>query len=285
MNLTWGYDYLDMNYDLHSHSWYSDGELSPVELVELAVQQQVDVLALTDHDSVSGIDEAQQAANDKKIKLIHGIEFSVTWNEQLLHVVGLNIDTNNQFLNQGIKLNQQRRHLRAEKMFEKLEKHDIHLREQMKDIVYSKAVPTRPHFAQALIQQGKVQDFRRAFKQYLARGKIAYVPMQWATLEECVSWITNAGGIAVLAHPIRYDFTTTKLKKLLADLKQVGAQAMEVVSGNANPQQITTMARLANEFELHASIGSDFHSPKTSWAMLGKSKPLPKEVRPVWELF
>lgn len=278
-----------MNYDLHSHSWYSDGELSPTQLIDLAIQQKVDVLALTDHDSISGLQEAQNAvtnqATNTVIKLIHGIELSATWNNQLLHIVGLNIDLENPILNAGIQQNQQRRQQRAEQMFEKLEKHDIYLREQMNDIVYSEAVPTRPHFAQALIQIGKVKDMRRAFKQYLGRGKIAYVPMQWATLEECVNWIVDAGGIAVLAHPVRYDFTTTKLKKLLVDLKQMGGQAMEVVSGNSNPQQIAIMARLANEFELHASIGSDFHSPKTSWAMLGKSRLLPKEVTPVWQLF
>ena len=273
-----------MNYDLHSHSWYSDGELSPTELIELAVQKQVDVLALTDHDSVSGLEEAQEAANAHALQLIHGIEFSVTWNDQLLHVVGLNIDINNQTLNAGIQKNQRRRRERAEKMFEKFEHHDIHLREPLANIVHPDAVPTRPHFAQALIETGNSKDMRRAFKQYLRRGKMGYVPMQWATLEECADWITQAGGIMVLAHPVRYDFTTTKLKRLLTDLKQVGGQAMEVVSGSSNPQQIATMARLANEFELYASIGSDFHSPKTSWAMLGQSNPLPKDVTPVWQL-
>lgn len=274
-----------MNYDLHCHSWFSDGELSPTQLIDFAVKQQVDVLALTDHDSVSGLYEAQQAADGQSLDLIYGVEFSVTWNDQLLHMVGLQVDIENADLLAGIEQNQQRRRQRAEKMFAKFEQHDIDLRESMQEIVYKEAVPTRPHFAQALIKQGLAKDLRRAFRKYLSRGKMAYVPMHWATLEECVSWINSAGGIAVLAHPIRYGFTTTKLRKLLVDFKQAGGQAMEVVSGNVNPQQISHMARLVEEFDLYASVGSDFHSPKTSWAMLGKNKSLPKNVKPVWDLF
>ena len=189
-----------MKYDLHSQSYYSDGSLSPADVIELALEREVTHLALTDHDTVNGLSEAALAVKDKDIELINGVEFSCSWENQLLHVVGLNIDPTNKELLNCIEQNRTRRLDRAESMHEDFEQHDIDLRDGVAKQLKGSSVPTRPHFAQALVEQGYAKDKKQAFKRYLVRGKPGYIPMSWASLEEVGHAIKSAGGVAVLAH-------------------------------------------------------------------------------------
>jgi len=275
-----------MKYDLHSHSHFSDGSLSPTELVNLAVEYDITHLALTDHDTVNGLAEAQKAAQDLPIELINGVEFSCTWENQLLHIVGLDIDPSNQLLLSNIEQNRLRRLDRAESMIEDFEQHDISLRDEVaKQLVGVGAVPTRPHFAQALINLGYAKDKKQAFKRYLVKGKPGYIPMKWASLDEVGHAIRAAGGMAVLAHPMRYKFTRTKLIRLIAEMIPAGIQGIEVSTGTTDKQQAAMLTELARQFKLFASMGSDFHSPGQPWARLGCAEPLSKDVTPVWSLF
>lgn len=275
-----------MKYDLHSHSYYSDGTLSPTELVQLAAKYEITHLALTDHDTVAGLHEAQKAAKDLPIELINGIEFSCTWENQLLHVTGLNIDPNNPILLENIERNRVRRLDRAESMYEDFEQHDIFLRDDvLKQLKGCSAVPTRPHFAQALVELGYAKDKKQAFKRYLVRGKPGYIPMKWASLEDIGYAIKSAGGVAVLAHPNRYKFTRAKLIRLISEMIPVGINGIEVSTGTTDRQQVSMLGQLAQQFKLLASIGSDFHGIGQPWASLGCAKPLNKELTPVWVQF
>ncbi len=274
-----------MKVDLHCHSNFSDGTLSPTELVTLAYHSGITDLALTDHDTLDGLAEAQSAATQRGITLINGIELSCTWENQLIHIVGLNIDPTNKALRSGVKNNKRRRLERAEAMFEDFEQHDIFLRESVASLLRERSVPTRPHFAQALVNQGYAKDKKQAFKRYLVRGKPGYIPMIWPDLEQIGGWIKAAGGIGVLAHPNRYKLTRTKLSRLISDMIKAGIEGMEVSTSTTDKQQLAMLADLAKQFGLCASLGSDFHSTDQPWARLGSAQDLAQELTPVWSKF
>lgn len=274
-----------MKFDLHCHSYYSDGTLSPTQLLEYAKEREITHLALTDHDTLDGLAEAQIAANEYDIELINGLELSCTWENQLLHVVGLNVDPSNKELRKGVKENQQRRLERAESMFEDFEQHDIFLRESVAQQIQNRGVPTRPHFAQALVEAGYAKDKKQAFKRYLVRGKPGYIPMVWPGLDDIGKWITSAGGIAVLAHPNRYKFTRTKLSRLISEMIPQGITGMEVSTSTTDKSQSKMLGDLATQFGLSSSIGSDFHSMDQPWARLGCAEELSKDLTPVWAKF
>lgn len=274
-----------MKFDLHCHSYYSDGTLSPTQLIEHAKEREISHLALTDHDTLDGLNEAQKAAQDNGIELINGIELSCTWENQLLHVVGLNIDPTNKVLRLGVKQNQQRRLDRAESMFEDFEQHDIFLRESVALQIENRGVPTRPHFAQALVEAGYAKDKKQAFKRYLVRGKPGFIPMVWPSIDDIGKWITDAGGVAVLAHPNRYKFTRTKLSRLISEMIPAGITGIEVSTSTTDKQQSKMLGDLATQFELLSSIGSDFHSMDQPWARLGCAEELSKDLTPVWTNF
>lgn len=274
-----------MKFDLHCHSYFSDGTLSPTQVLELAKEREITHLALTDHDTLDGLAEAQIAANECGVELINGLELSCTWENQLLHIVGLNVDPTNKELRRGVKENQQRRSDRAESMFEDFEQHDIFLRESVAEQIQNRGVPTRPHFAQALVEAGYAKDKKQAFKRYLVRGKPGYIPMVWPGLDDIGKWITSAGGVAVLAHPNRYKFTRTKLSRLISEMIPLGVTAMEVSTSTTDKQQSKMLGDLATQFGLSSSIGSDFHSMDQPWARLGCAEELSKELTPVWAKF
>ncbi len=274
-----------MKVDLHCHSYFSDGSLSPTELVRTAHEHGITHLALTDHDTVDGLAEARKAANDVGLCLINGVEFSCTWEKQLLHVVGLDIDPTNNALRAGVTINKQFRADRAEAMFEDLEQHNIDIRESVLAQLCDRGVPTRPHFAQALVEHGYAKDKKQAFKRYLVRGKPGYIPMEWPSLEDVGGWITQAGGVAVLAHPNRYKFTRTKLSRLIVEMVPAGVCGIEVSTSTTDKQQTAMLGQLSLQFGLLASIGSDFHSPDQPWARLGSAEDLSKELKPVWANF
>jgi len=274
-----------MKYDLHSHSHFSDGALSPKDLLSAAVERGITHFALTDHDTVSGLSEAQKAAVDLPIELINGVELSCTWEKQLIHIVALNLNPDDELLRQGIAQNRQRRMSRAESMFEDFEQHEIYLRESVAEQTQSRGVPTRPHFAHALVEQGYAKDKKQAFKRYLVRGKPGYIPMRWPSVQEIGSWVENAGGVAVLAHPMRYNLTRTKLIRLIGEMKAAAISGIEVSTPSTDKQQMELLGQLCKQFNLLASIGSDFHSYDQTWARLGSARALPKELTPVWTRF
>jgi hypothetical protein len=270
-------------YDLHTHSTASDGELSPSALVERASQQGVTHLALTDHDGTEGIAEAKHKAQAAGIQLIPGVEISVSWHGATVHIVGLNLDIENTVLQKGLSDLRQYRQTRAEKIATKLEKAGYPGALQGASEYASKTMLGRVHFARFLIDRGHAKDMKDVFKRFLVRNKPGYVSGEWATLAEAVEWINAAGGQAVIAHPARYKMTATKRRKLLKEFKALGGVGLEVSSGNQHPDEVRTMAKLAQEFELLASCGSDFHSPDNAWTELGKMTSMPPFVTPIWE--
>ena len=279
MNAYWS------GFDLHSHSTCSDGRLSPTELVQLAASEGVHTLSLTDHDTVQGIPEARQAAEAAGIGLIAGVEISTTWSGCNVHIVGLNLDINNPVLVEGLQEQQAARQKRAEIIAEKLSSLGVENFLQKAEAVAKGAELGRPHFAQVLVDEGIVETMPEAFKKYLGAGKKGDVKSLWPTVEKAVEWIKAAGGVAVVAHPLHYKMTNMKRRALLKAFKDAGGEAMEVVSGGQQSRDQTSyMAQLAKEYELAASVGSDFHFP-TQWQKPGKTNHLPETVNPVWMLW
>ncbi len=274
-----------MTYDLHCHSHFSDGDLSPTDLVNLAFDNGVTHLALTDHDTLDGIPEAKRVADSVGIELINGIELSCTWNKQLVHVVGLNVTPSSPALMSAVQENKQRRRERAEAMYEDLEQHGIDVRDAVTQLIGAHGVPTRPHFADALVSAGYAKDKKQAFKRFLIKGKPGYIPMLWPDLNQIGHAITHADGVAVLAHPMRYKLTRTKLSWLIKDMVEAGINGIEVCTASTDKQQVAMLSDLAQKFRLLASTGSDFHSPNQPWAKLGRVDPLPSLLTPVWEAF
>jgi len=274
-----------MNYDLHSHSTASDGSLSPSQLVELAKDSGVDYLALTDHDGVDGINEAQIAATNNGLNLIPGIELSVSYQNKTIHIVGLQLDIEHQALCKGIVKLQNYRLWRAEEIARRLQKVGIeNALDGAREFAHGKMIG-RMHFAHFLIKNGYAKDTRAVFKKYLVKNKPGHIHGEWASLEEAMEWIIGAGGVAVIAHPARYNLKRNKLKKLINEFKELGGKGIEVVSATHSTNDINTMAYHANEFNLYASVGSDFHDPKVTWNQMGKLPPLPERCKPIWNLW
>ena len=272
-----------MRYDLHTHSTASDGSLSPSALVMRAQQRGITHLALTDHDGTEGISEAMESARGQNISLIPGVEISVSWQNATVHIVGLQIDTTNSHLQQGLADLRDYRRERARSIASKLEKAGIPGAYEGASQYASETMLGRVHFARFLVDKGYAKDIKDVFKRFLVRNKPGYVAGEWASLCDALSWIHTAGGQAVIAHPARYKMTNTKRRKLLAEFKSLGGVGLEVSSGNQHPEEVKAMARLAAEFELLASCGSDFHSPDNGWNDLGQMTELPVSVTPIWQ--
>ena len=272
-----------MKRDLHSHTHHSDGSLSPRELVIRAHNQQLDQLAITDHDTVAGLGEAyaQQELQPRPLTIIPGIELSVGWRGFDIHIVGLNIRWRDPQLAERIHLQQQARLQRAQQIAEKLTLLGLPNSYDHARKLAGKGQITRAHFARALVANGHVASFEMAFRRYLGKGKRAHVVPQWITLEQAVTWITAANGVAVLAHPSRYGLTGKWLRRLLVQFKAAGGQAMEVVYPNLSPSWRQQLLSYASEYDLLASAGSDFHRPNR-WSELGRHLSLPLDLIPVW---
>lgn len=272
-----------MIFDLHSHTLASDGALTPLELLQRAVEKGVGALAITDHDTIDAYRELP--AKPDNIELIAGIEFSTQWQNNGVHVLGLNIDLHSDAIISGAEFQSGARLTRAEIIGEKLAKKGIEDAFAGAKNLANGSYIGRPHFARYLIDIGKVSDIQAAFKKYLGAGKAGDVKQHWADLAQIIEWIRGAGGIAVLAHPLKYKLTSTKLKRLLDDFQQAGGQGVEVVSGRQLPYQTQYMAQVCEQKNLLASCGSDFHRPSKHWAELGAFPCLPDNVTPVWDQF
>lgn len=273
---------MTLHYDLHSHSQASDGSLTATELVARALAAQIDVLALTDHDSVDGLAEARAAAVGTPLQLVAGVEISVTWKTQTVHIVGLNVDPENAQFRAGLDSLQGFRNWRAEEIGRRLDKAGIPDAYAGARRFASGRIISRTHFAHYLVEQGRARTLRDVFKKFLVNNKPGFVSGEWASLEQALSWIQAAGGEAVVAHPARYKLTPTKLRRLLTEFKDAGGAAIEVVSGSHSTDDMHRMAGVAHSLELRASRGSDYHGPENPWVELGRIPMLPVCCVPVW---
>lgn len=271
------------NIDLHCHSNISDGLLSPAELAARAKANGVDIWALTDHDEVRGIQEARQAAADMNLKYVPGVEISVTWAEQTVHVVGLHIDETSESLICGLADTRAGREQRAREIAEQLALVGVpNAFEGALKFVGNPDLMSRTHFARYILELGLCADIGEVFRNYLIEGKPGFVPHRWATLQQAVGWIHSAGGIAVIAHPGRYKYSDLAFGEFFGEFKQLGGTAIEVVTGSHTVDQYSQYAKVANYYGFLGSRGSDFHGPGESRVELGALPPLPDNVKPVW---
>lgn len=271
-----------LHYDLHSHSTASDGTLAPAELVRRAHAQGVDVLALTDHDVTDGIAEAAETARQLGLRLVPGVEISITWKGATIHIVGLNIDPAHEGLQAGLAALRATRTVRGEEIARRLAKHGIEGALQGAQAYANGQILSRTHFARFLVEQGHAKDMRQVFKRFLVHNKPGHVAGEWASLEDAVGWIRAAGGQAVIAHPARYRITASRLRKFIEEFKDCGGAGIEVVSGSHSAGDVQGMLQHAKRFELLASCGSDYHGPEQPWVELGRLTPLPEGCTPVW---
>ncbi|CDG82011.1 3',5'-nucleoside bisphosphate phosphatase [Janthinobacterium agaricidamnosum] len=269
--------------DLHCHSNISDGLLAPAAVAAYARKAGVDVWALTDHDEVSGIARARSAALELGMRFVAGVEISITWAGQTVHIVGLNIDENHPGLLQGLASTRSGRDARGREIAAQLERAGIPgAYEGALKFVGNPDLMSRTHFARYIVDSGKCANIPEVFRKYLSEGKPGYVAHRWATLADAVGWIRGAGGLAVIAHPGRYHFSATAQGVLFDEFKQLGGVAIEVVTGSHTPDQYPEYARLANDYGFLASRGSDFHAPGESRVDFAMLPPLPANVRPIW---
>jgi len=272
-----------LNIDLHCHSTASDGLLKPEELVARAAANGVEILALTDHDGVSGLAEARARAESEGVRFVDGVEISVTWEGTTVHIVGLQIDPQDPVLLSGLESIREGRATRAEKMGEALAAAGVpDSLAGAKTYAENPSLISRSHFARHLVKTGCAPDVKSVFQRYLVKGKPGFVPHQWASLGDAVSWIRASGGIAVVAHPGRYHFSKPELHAFLAEFRDSGGAGIEVVTGSHSPEQYFEFARIAREFGLTASRGSDYHGKGESRADLGALPRLPDDLKPVW---
>ncbi|MGF1737193.1 RNase RNM [Photobacterium satsumensis] len=273
-----------MLFDLHSHTTASDGRLSPEELVSRAVERRVDVLAITDHDTVAGLAAAEQAIEAKNLPLtlIKGIEISTLWQNFDIHIVGLNIDPEHPAMVRLIEEQAQRRADRAALMGERLEKNRMPGALEGAKAIANGATLTRSHFAQWIVEQGYAKTMQAVFKKFLTRNNPGYVPPNWCSMAEAVEAIHQAGGQAVLAHPGRYNMTAKWQKRMLTAFVEAKGDAMEVSQPQQSPQERRLLGDYSIDYKLLASQGSDFHYA-SPWTELGRNLWLPKGVTEVWQ--
>ena len=270
------------NPDLHSHSTVSDGTLAPAAVVARAVRRGVTALALTDHDDTGGLAEAAAAAAEHGLQFVNGVEISVTWREQTIHVVGLGINPENSRLQAGLEVTRAGRSARAQQMATAFDALGIEgTFEGAQSFAKNPRMIGRTHFARHLCATGKVKNVKDAFRRWLGAGRPCNVELQWASLGDAVSWINCSGGLAVIAHPGRYVLDSAQLRALLAEFRGLGGAAIEVITGSHQTHQHAAFAKYAADFGLAASVGSDFHSPHES-RDLGGLPVLPQGCDPVW---
>ncbi|PSV28972.1 MULTISPECIES: PHP domain-containing protein [unclassified Photobacterium] len=272
-----------MLFDLHSHTTASDGRLTPQELVRRAVDMRVDILAITDHDTVAGLHEAHTVIEQEAlpITLINGIEISTVWQNFDIHIVGLNIDPQNPTLVTFIEQQVERRLERAKEIGARLEKNRMPGAFEGAAKLAGDASITRAHFARWIVEQGYAKTMQAVFKKFLTRGNPGYVPPNWCTIADAIDVIHAAGGKAVIAHPGRYNMTAKWLKRLIQHFIEAGGDGMEVSQPQQGPQERRTLGDYAIQFNLLASQGSDFHY-QSPWTELGRNLWLPKDVPAIW---
>ena len=271
-----------MKADLHNHSYYSDGVLSPSELVRLARKAECDLFSLTDHDTTDGIAEAQLEADKVGLNLINGVEISAFWKNMAIHIVGLGVDIDNDILQAGLEHNKELRKMRAEKIALSLWRSGIKDALEKTQMISGGHMLTRTHFAQMLIQEGYCKDMKSVFRRYLTGKKPGGVRVEWKDFDEVIKWIQSAGGKAFIAHPFRYRMTHTKIKKLIRDFKEASGDGIEVVNANSSREEIALGNQWSEDHDLLASCGSDFHGWPNQRVQIGNLTELPNPKRAVW---
>ncbi|MFL9814729.1 PHP domain-containing protein [Stutzerimonas sp. VN223-3] len=275
--------------DLHCHSTASDGVLAPAALVERAHARGVGLLALTDHDTLEGLDAARAAADSLGVRLVNGIELSCVWSGATIHILGYAFRRDAAALQKAIAELHDGRWRRAELIAQRLEAKGMPgalegARAVQQELGDSGNAPARPHFAEFLVRAGHVRDRAEAFRKWLGSGKLGDVKQHWPSLEQTVATLLEAGAWVSLAHPWQYDFTRSKRRRLVIEFAQAGGHALEVVNGMQPLEQVGGLSILAREFGLMASIGSDFHAPG-DWSELGQYRALPEDLQPLWRHF
>ena len=271
-----------MKIDLHSHSFYSDGVLSPSEVVKLASQAGCELFSLTDHDTTEGSAEAKLEADKLNLSLINGVEISAFWRNMAIHILGLGIDINNDILQTGLEHNQKLRKERAEKIALSLWRSGIKDALEKTQSFSKTDMLTRTHFAQMLISEGYCKDMKAVFRRYLTGKKPGGVGVEWKGFDEVVHWIHASDGKALIAHPLRYRMTNTKIKKLLIDFKGVLGDGIEVVTGTSTEEEVKLSNQWAKDYNLLASCGSDFHGWPNQRARIGNLRDLPDPEKAIW---
>jgi predicted metal-dependent phosphoesterase TrpH len=263
----------------------SDGTLTPEQLAARASANGVELWSLTDHDEIGGQHRAAAAARAHGMKYLTGTEISITFAGHTVHIVGLGFDPDDTRMKQGLADTRGGRGLRAREMSDGLAQVGIKdAYEGALKFVGNPELISRTHFARFLVESGVCKDTNEVFRKYLVEGKPGFVPHRWATLGNALKWITEAGGVAVIAHPARYGFTPNEEFALFSEFKAHGGRGVEVVTGSHSAAEAVRYADTAREFGLAASRGSDFHSPDESHTDLGQLPYLPGELTPVWDL-
>jgi 3',5'-nucleoside bisphosphate phosphatase len=278
-----------MDVDLHCHSTASDGALAPAVVVARAFERGVRLLALTDHDTLDGLDEAHAAAQTLGMQLVNGIELSCTWGGATIHVLGYAFNRDAPALQQAIAELHEGRWLRAAEIGKRLEAKGMPgaldgARAMQQELGDSGNAPARPHFADFLVRSGYVKDRAEAFRKWLGSGKLGDVKQHWPELTQAVDTLRRAGAWVSLAHPWQYDFTRSKRRKLIAEFVGAGGHSLEVVNGMQPAEQVGSLAILAREFGMFVTAGSDFHAPG-QWSELGVYRPVPEDLPPLWARF
>jgi predicted metal-dependent phosphoesterase TrpH len=276
----------NINADLHCHSVVSDGTLTPEELAQRAYANGVRLWALTDHDELGGQERAGAAAHALGMDYVAGVEISVTWMGQTIHIVGLGIDSAHMGIVEGLRLTREGRGNRAKLMAEQLLK--VGIPGAYEGALYfagNHDLISRTHFARFLVERGICKDTNQVFKNYLVEDKPGFVPHLWATLDNAVAWIKLAGGVAVIAHPGRYKLNAMQMDALYKHFKDIGGLGIEVITGSHSPDQYSTYGKIAQQYGFLASRGSDFHDPQESYIDLGTLPLLPEHLTPIWSAF
>ena len=268
--------------DLHCHSTASDGELSPTDLLALAHERNIKTLALTDHDSIQGLASAQIAADTHGIRLLNGVEISVSWENQVIHILGLGFDKDNTCLQQGLAQQQQARRERGQRIGRKLEQYGVKDAYKATCAYAGSDLLSRTHFAHLLVARGYAPHTRQVFKHFLVRGKPGYVGNNWIDLNTALNWIRSASGFSIIAHPARYRLSRSKLRRLFAEFKDLGGTGLEVVSGSHQRDEILQMSHFSQHYGFYATAGSDYHGPKHTWLKLGAIPALPANCQPLY---
>jgi predicted metal-dependent phosphoesterase TrpH len=275
-----------INADLHCHSVVSDGTLTPEELAQRAHANGVKLWSLTDHDELGGQDRAKAAAAALKMDYLAGVEISVTWMGQTIHIVGLGIDHQDPGILDGLKRTREGRGDRAKQMAEQLLQVGIPgAYEGALHYAGNHDLISRTHFARFLVEQGVCKDTEQVFKNYLVEDKPGFVAHRWASLDQAISWIRQAGGVAVIAHPGRYKLNAIQRDELFQFFKEHGGVGIEVITGSHSPDQYQEYGKIAKQYGFLASRGSDFHDPSESHIDLGVLPLLPEHLTPVWSVF
>lgn len=275
--------------DLHMHSTASDGALAPAELMARAAAAGIELVALTDHDTLDGLPEAQAAAAAHGMAWVSGVELSAQWQGHTVHILGYGFDIQSPALREALAGVRDGRWQRAEQIADRLASKRMPgalegaLAVQQATGSDPGSPPARPHFADWMVQAGYVRDRGEAFRKWLGAGKLGDIKQHWPALETAVAQLREAGGLAVVAHPWHYGFTRARIRRLLRDFAQAGGRGVEVANGKQAPEQVAVLARMSVEFGFLASCGSDFHHPDSPWMALGQMTPLPADCAPVWQ--